>query len=223
MMKRFSTMLLLALSMFACAGSEDAPSPAPPTPAPAPAPSVVAAIDASAAPPQAASTPDVIASISSVTLAEDCLKTKANKSRSAGMTKVKAKRAPGSKPFGKPCSQSMLQIAFSGESSEAVSVSLRAIRLKSSSGDVVATLTAREPSMWVDTSYQPWDGMLPAGKESKSSYKISVPNWREVETAIGGGSYGHMFTVEVDVTIGSSTTTITSPQVERKQRAMIKT
>ncbi len=218
-------------TLAACAGSEEAAPTAKPMPTPTPtatpATAVAVAMDAAAEKPPEALKKNATPTIASVTLVQDCNGKVVGAPRSGGYTKpdskMKAKRARGSGPLRQPCSQSMLQLAFAGQGPQTAQVTLGEIRLKSSSGKVVATLATRNPTIWHETNYQGWDGILPANADSKSSYMLSMPNWGEVETAIGGSSFNHMFTVEVDVTIGDETTTVESPQVERSRPMMIKT
>ncbi len=217
-MKRYAAIFTLALT--ACAGSEEAPTTAP---APPPTPPVQE-IDAAAAP--EASAAYAVPSIASVILAEDCDGLNAvgvGGARRPGYSGRQRRKGTSSGAPSVPCTQSTLQIHFEGQGRESGAVSLKGIRIKSSSGDVVASVEARNPKLWAEQSYAVWDEVLPAGVDSKSSYDISVPKWNEVETAIGGSSYGHMFTVEVELTIGGQTATIVSPKVERKQRMMIRT
>lgn len=214
-------MLLLA----ACAGSEDSQ----------PAPNLAAPIAtvASAESDAAATAPDVAPkmtsrpAIASVALIQDC---GSGSTGARGAVKSKAKRSrackPGAgpcRPAPRPCTQSTLQIAFSTQGADTVAVTLGTLRLKTSAGLELAELVARSPTLWRENGYKEWDGMLPASVDSKVSYSISVPDWSAVEAAVGGSSFDQMYVLEVEVSIGGETSTVTSPQFERARPRMIKT
>lgn len=181
-----------------------------------------------------------IASIASVQLKQDCpdpkgqAKTDAKQNASASMgfapsmqdpgpgRSAKSKRK-GNGSFRQPCSQSTLQLAFTGQEGSASTATLKAVRLQSAEGKALGTLETRLPTIWKESGYEAWDGTLEPGADHKASYKLSVPDWSEVETALGGSSYGTMYTLEVDVEIQGKVTTLTSPQFERGRPQIIKT
>lgn len=225
----------------ACAASEDSKATAPagevpsanlPVTAPAPAPEV-----APEAPPEVA-TVAATASIASVQLNQDCPDARAqskaspkNKS-SASMAFAPSMLEPGpggsakgmSQPRSRnkksrrrpPCTQSTLQLAFTGQQGESSVATVKAVRLKSADGKDLGALATRMPTVWKDAGYEPWDGTIEPGTDLKTSYKISVPDWSAVEKTLGGRSYGKMYTVEVDVEIRGEVTTVTSAEFKRE-------
>ena len=199
----------------------------------APSPTTVPALDAATA-------KMAVASIASVQMAKDCPDPKtspsaelksmdepepvmkgASSSKPVGSTS--ARLAKGASPFGQPCAQSTVQIAFTGKGTASAAVKIGAVRLKSAEGKELATLAARQPSLWKETGYESWDGVLGADSDHKASYKLSVPEWSELERTLGRGSYGQMFLLEIEIDIGGVVSTITSPQFERAQDLMIQT
>lgn len=216
-------MLLLA----ACAGSEEGqPQPTVATPTPL----APAAQDAAASVPKVLTKENASPSIASVVLIQDCGPgtTGTRGASSAGhvkeeKAKIKAKRARGSGPMRQPCTQSTLQMAFTAPGAKTAAVKLGTLRLKTPAGLELAQLVVRSPTIWSENGYKAWDGMLPASVDSKASYAISVPDWGVVETAVGGSSFDQMYVLEVEVTIGGETSTVTSPQFERARPLMIKT
>tara|TARA_R110002096_G_scaffold433887_4_gene653872 strand:+ start:8056 stop:8610 length:555 start_codon:yes stop_codon:yes gene_type:complete len=184
----------------------------------------VSAIDAAAPAPAVVA----VASIASVQLAQDCPDAKtASKADTASSSeppaKMKAKRARGAGPLVQPCTQSNVQIAFTGKGAASAPVAIEAVRLMSADGTELATLAVRMPSLWVESGYQAWDGVLGADSDQKASYKLSVPTWSEIDRQLGGSSFEQMYTLEMEVDIGGTVSTITSPQFERAQPLMIKT
>lgn len=134
----------------------------------------------------------------------------------------RSRRAPGNS-FVAPCTQSSMQLAFSGPKTTDASFAIKGIRLIASEGTFLADLASRTPTIWQDGGYVPWDGKVTPATEHKASYKLSVPDWAVVEKTLGKGSYGTMFKLEVDVEFAGKTTTLTSPTFERAQSLMIRT
>ena len=139
--------------------------------------------------------------------------------------------APGAAAYdggGMPdfCEQSMMQLTLQGHEGEAAPVKIEAVRLlQPSDKTVVAEIDARGPTVWDGTgTYAPWDESLKAGTEVKASYKLSVPNWSDVERKIGNvPSAGHMFVIEVDISVGGVKQTVTSPEFARREPEVVVT
>lgn len=116
-----------------------------------------------------------------------------------------------------------MQLAFSGPKTTGASIAIKSIRLVTPEGISLAELASRTPTIWQDDGYVAWDGKIAPTIEHKASYKLSVPDWAAVEKTLGKGSYGTMFSLEVDVETSGKTTTLTSPTFERTQSLMIRT
>jgi hypothetical protein len=233
--------IALALLLGGCAASDDNKSNTP---------DMVPVENANETPPAETATATAIAAaatsatptIASVSLVQDCPDAKAE-ARSMADPKLNAPKtlapsmpAPKKKQskskrkgdsaggFVQPCSQSTVQLAFAGQAGASAMVSLKEVRLKSADGKALGTLAPRAPSIWTEASgYQAWDGVLTPGADHKTSYKLGLPDWSAVETTLGGSSYGKMYTVEIDVEIDGTVTTLTSPQVERARPQIVKT
>ncbi len=124
------------------------------------------------------------------------------------------------------CEQSMMQLTVSGHEGDPAPVKIVAVRLlRPSDKTVVAELKARGPMVWDDKgAYAPWDESLEGGTEVKASYKLSVPSWSDVETKLGHvPSEGHMFVLEVDVSVGGVQQTVTSPEFARREPEVVVT
>lgn len=221
-MKRQFAVVCASLVLASCSSEESKPRANTGGGASPPITTPVLVFDAAAAPAVVA-----VASIASVQLAQDCpdakVDSKSDTSSSEPPAKMKAKRAKGSGPLVQPCTQSNVQIAFTGKGAASTTVAIGAVRLMSADGTELATLAVRMPSLWKESGYQAWDGVLDADADQKASYKLSVPTWSEIDRKLGGNSFGHMYTLEVEVDIGGTVSTITSPQFERAQPLMIKT
>ncbi|MCX4245638.1 hypothetical protein [Paraliomyxa miuraensis] len=123
-----------------------------------------------------------------------------------------------------PCTQSTMQVVFSGQGDVTSKVQIQAVKLVDpKSGKEVARVSAREPASWRDGAYQAWDETLAPHQEVKASYELSVPDWSEVEKAMGAGSYGHMFHLELEVKVGDEVQSVRSPQFPREEPHVIVT
>ncbi|MFO7564851.1 MAG: hypothetical protein R6X02_19560 [Enhygromyxa sp.] len=128
----------------------------------------------------------------------------------------------GGRSFRQPCSQSAVQLALEHEGEDPVGFEVKAVRLLSE-GKAVGELKTRKPMIWTNNSYQPWDQAVAPGSPAKVSYKLSMPSWSKVEEAIGGSSFKHMFTLELDVVIDGELRTVSSPEFPREQPHVIVT
>lgn len=188
----------------------------------APSPTTVPALDAAAA-------KMAVASVASVQMSQDCPdpKTESSKAESMSMDESvavsKGASARSTRGFVQPCTQSTVQIAFMGKGTTSATVKIGAVHLKSAEGKELATLAVRQPSLWKESGYESWDGVLAADSDHKASYKLSIPDWSALESTLGRSSYGQMYVLELEVDIGGVVSTITSPQFERVQSIMIQT
>lgn len=127
--------------------------------------------------------------------------------------------------WAQPCTQSTMQIVFTGQGDRTTKVVIEKVRLiDPKRDDSVATLVAREPASWADGAYQSWNETIGPKQEVKASYELSVPDWYEVEKQIGGGSsYGVMFILEVDVKVDGELQRVRSPQFPREAPHVVAT
>lgn len=122
-----------------------------------------------------------------------------------------------------PCTQSTMQVVFSGQGDRTSRVEIREVRmLHPESGETLAKLTAREPAAWADGAYQSWNETIGPHQAVKASYALSVPDWSVVDRALGS-SFGVMFVLEVDLKIGDESQTVRSAEFPREQPHMIST
>jgi hypothetical protein len=76
-----------------------------------------------------------------------------------------------------------VQLAFLAEAAsnsaavEVVSVSL----VDATTGDVVDTLKATAPQVWIGNGYTPWDQRVTPGGDLKASYQLSAPSWSTID------------------------------------------
>jgi hypothetical protein len=128
----------------------------------------------------------------------------------------------GGRGFRQPCDQSTVQLALETDNEGPVAIEIKAVRI-SFEGKPVGELNARTPMVWTESAYQPWDQLVAPNTPTKASYKLSLPNWSKVEEAIGGSSYGPMFTLELDITVDGELRTVSSPEVPREMPHVIVT
>jgi hypothetical protein len=124
--------------------------------------------------------------------------------------------------FRQPCDQSTVQLALEHGGDAAVPVEIKAVRILSK-GKVVGTLHTRKPKIWANDTYEAWDQSVAPNTPTKVSYKLSLPEWSEVEKAIGQTSFGHMFTLELDVAVDGQVQTISSVEFPREEPHVIVT
>ncbi|MGH1344124.1 MAG: hypothetical protein ACRBN8_21375 [Nannocystales bacterium] len=211
---------LLALSILGlasgCAGHDDkegkAPAPVATTPPTDPEPAAV----------------NVKVSVASVQLQDDCPSAKPPSSadskpdedepREAAMETESAAAARSAKGFAPMCTQSRVQLSIESASDTAQSVAIVAVRLKKADGgEVLGTMTTREPTLWENSKYNPWDESVAAGASIKVGYSLGDPNWAQVGKSLGGDTWGPMYIVELDVEVGGQRQTIASPKVPRDE------
>lgn len=141
----------------------------------------------------------VVASLSAVTLANDC----------GGGARAAADVA-GACLEGTPCPslcrQSSMQLSFGSQQQTPAKVEIRAVRLMDkTTGKLLQTLSSREPQMWTADQYVAWDQLIPAEGGLKATYKLSAPayNWAS-DARFGYQTYR----VEVDVAIDGQVRTL---------------
>lgn len=124
-----------------------------------------------------------------------------------------------------PCTQSTIQVVFSGQGDLTSKVEIQAVKLLDpKSGKEVARLQVREPAAWREGAYQSWDQTIGPKQEVKASYELSVPQWSDVEKVIGtGSSFGYMFALELDVKVGDQVQTVRSPEFPREEPHVVVT
>jgi hypothetical protein len=186
------------------------------------------------------------ASIASVQMIEDCPDAPANEAPASApqaappaapapgaAMRPQRKRAPGAVAedaeygWSPPhmCTQSSMQIAFTEQGDLPARVVIERITLVDPKKDAsLDSVEARRPRAWTDDgSYEVWDEVIAPGTDVRASYSLSVPDWSKVERAIGSASYGHMFVLEVELTIDGEHQTVRSPEFPREQPHVIVT
>jgi hypothetical protein len=197
---------------------------------PPPPPSSAEGADAGEAPPEPVAPTTV--SIASVQMIQDC-PTPGAPALGGAAPAMRASEpmrpAPGGtadgsgRGFHQPCTQSTVQLALETRSTVPVAVEIQAVRLRSGTKSLT-TLQTREPTAWRDNSYVGWDEQVSIESPVKASYKLSLPDdWTAIEAAIGESSFGHMFTLEIDVAIDGVVQTVSSPEFPREQPHVVVT
>jgi hypothetical protein len=166
---------------------------------------------------------NVKVSVASVQLQEDCpsaapQKPAMQQEKFAGDVAPSAVMDSSARGFAAMCTQSRVQLSIESDGDQTQSFAIRAVRLKKAEGgDVLGTMSTREPTVWEDSKYQPWDESVAAGASMKVGYALGDPDWAEVEKGLGGSSWGPMYIVEIDVEIDGRIQTVASPKVPRDE------
>lgn len=116
------------------------------------------------------------------------------------------------------CSQSTMQLTFTGQGDASSKAKIVSVNLYSS-GDVdLGTLESRVPMVWRDDGYVIWDETIPAKTDLKASYRLAT-NGKLNAGPGGGGTYY----VEVVVDIDGKTQKVRSPEFTREMEHNIVT
>ncbi|MEM6995786.1 MAG: hypothetical protein AAF721_35075 [Myxococcota bacterium] len=131
----------------------------------------------------------------------------------------------GFAPIEQPCTQSTMQLSARNPGDAPATIVIADIRLlDAKTKKDLAAISSREAMAWKPGgTYEPWDQRVPAGETIKASYKLGVPSWSAVDEAIGGGSMGHGFVLQITMTIDGTEQTVTSPEFAREPPHVIVT
>lgn len=127
--------------------------------------------------------------------------------------------------FRQPCTQSTIQLSLKHDAAEAQRVEIVAVRLMRGS-DVLSKIAARKPSKWNDSGvFDAWDERVPVRSEIKVSYRLGEPDWSAVQAQLGADTdvYSTRYTIEVDLKMGGTTTTVRSPEFAREHPHVVVT
>lgn len=141
-------------------------------------------------------------SIASVTLADDCnqpptampppmpaakpmseARSQSKTTPHAGASVAMADRA---------CAQSSVQLRVANGTQDRSTIAIKKIELLDEAGNKMRDLQPRDPSLWADDGYVPWDQQIAPAAVLQVSYALSAPS------ASSGGTY----TVRVTVATG---------------------
>lgn len=145
----------------------------------------------------------VTATLSSVTLAQDCGggAPKASESDFAAGACAEGTECPSL------CRQSSMQLSFGNTGPDAARIEIKEVRLLDiTTGAVLERLAHREPTQWKVDQYVAWDEKLLPG-ELKASYELSAPSYSYSGTA--RLAWDQKFKVEVDVAVNGVVRTLT--------------
>lgn len=181
----------------------------------------------------------VTATISAVTLGEECANTPAAGSKaSTGIaasdcaapppSSAKEDAGSGAGGFaaapggcGGYCQSSNVQIAFTstagtkGATVEVVSVTLH----DAQTGKLLDTLKSSKPQEWNGNGYAAWDQVVPPATELKASYDLTSPAWSTLngsDSARTTNAYGTAYTLDVTLRIDGVEVTLESVAVNRE-------
>jgi hypothetical protein len=170
-------------------------------------------------------------SIASVSLYEDCPEADPKAAADDNRTRIDSEAggmAPGGaadlqQGYGMPCSQSSMQIAITGQGEASSTFRITALRLLGPKGETLSEMQPRMPMIWKADGYAAWDQTILPKTDIKASYKLSSPDWGQVQEKLGSGSYGPLFRLEAELKIDDVSKTIRSSETTRQRIEMIDT
>ncbi len=135
----------------------------------------------------------VEASISSVTLAQDCPSADTDEPGIAGDC------AEGADGCGGWCQQSSLQLHLvaSAEGAE-VPIEIVTVRVFDDTGTLVSPLTARNARTFGDDGYAAWDETIAPSETLDVAYDTTAPDWSSTSSRLG---WGAVYRVEVVIRV----------------------
>jgi hypothetical protein len=146
----------------------------------------------------------VTATLSSVTLAQDC---GASKAAAPAESDFVAGMCAEGYDCASLCRQSSMQLAFGNTGPNAARIEIKEVRLLDiNTRAVLERLSHREPTQWKVDQYISWDEKLVPG-ELKASYKLSAPSYSYSGSA--RLAWDQKYIVEVDVAVDGTVRTLT--------------
>jgi hypothetical protein len=134
----------------------------------------------------------VNASLSAVTLADDCASTQSDAPGNGG-----ACLTPGGY-CGSLCQQSNMQLSLSAVGVGVATIAVQSVRiLDEKNGTMLDEIESRDAQKWNPPKYESWDHKLPASVTLTVSYKLSAPDWGKIDSSGARFSGGKTFRVEV--------------------------
>ena len=196
-MKMLRFAMVLGLTLLACSGGEGTLE----TSAPLTAQGKVSA----------PSGLEVTATISAVTLGDDC-----GGSGAALAPSESGGRCADDSPCGSPCQRSNLQLAFTaGPGGQKARVEITEVTLHDAGGTKIDTLSASGAQAWNGNGYAAWDQTVAPSADLKASYTLSAPSWSTIEKS-GTSSYSQKYLVRVVLRIDGQSLTLESSTLSRE-------
>lgn len=162
----------------------------------------------------------VEASITAVSLADDCRSAAAAAPRPAGDCASVDAGAGLVGGCGGFCRQSSAQLTLTaGAGVGSARIAVAAVRLvDATTGATLETLTAREPQAWNNATsvYAPWDETLAHDSTLRVSYKLSAPTWSTLGSATDRFAYTRRYRLEIVLTVDGVARTVRSTEITRE-------
>jgi hypothetical protein len=165
----------------------------------------------------------LVGTISSVSLVEDCpdtaptsLPSSPAPSAVAPTLQDQAHGDTANRLWQPTCQQSTVQLTLTHDGDIAQRIAIQAARLvDAGSGAPLEVITVRGPTRWDagSSTYVAWDELLPAGTGIKASYKLAAPGGHRLAWTV----------LELDVRFDGRTITLRSPEFQQESPDVIVT
>jgi hypothetical protein len=147
----------------------------------------------------------VTATVSAVTLGDECATAAAGKGVAAGTCAPSDSGADAASGCGGPsyCQPSNVQLAFTaaaGTKSAKIEV-LDVTLLDQASAQILDVLTASHPQVWSGNAYAPWDELVTPSSDMKTSYDLSAPAWSTLNAKSPTSTYSTTYKIYVTLRI----------------------
>jgi hypothetical protein len=116
------------------------------------------------------------------------------------------------------CNQAAVQMSLEHTGGDTARIHIASIGLRDLQADaIVATVASRGPTVWgPDATYVEWDERIAAGAKLQVGYRLTPPNWGDVEAKLGGASsQARDFALEVTLEVDGKPMTVRSPAFRR--------
>ncbi len=129
----------------------------------------------------AAPADDVMVSLASVTLGEDCGGQLPAPEASDAQDKKRSRDSDSLTDADRSCPQTSMQLSVTTHPKLATTaIKIKKVELLDDKGKLLETLTASKASKWTGKAYAAWNESVSANEKLVASYLLTTPNWNKL-------------------------------------------